>query len=73
MPGGRPITGADVLAAARLPAAAGIDASALAAAVRADEVFGSYEELVAACPPRRLGITPGAHAAAFSPLFGEFE
>lgn len=73
MPGGRTISGADVLAAARLPAAAGIDAAALAACVRPGDEFGSYEELLAACPPERVGIAPGAHAAAFSPLFGEFE
>lgn len=70
MPGGREITGADVRAAAR---AAGAEGQALRAAVRPDEVFAGYEELAAAVPPALLGMSPGAHAALFSPLFGEFE
>lgn len=70
MPGGREITGADVLAAARREAGA---REALHALVRPDDAFADYAQLVAACPPERLGISPGAHAALFTPLFGEFE
>lgn len=73
MPGGREITGADVLAALRTAPGARPDAAVLAATVRPDAVFGSYEELARACPPARIGLTPGAHAAALAPLFGEFE
>ena len=32
-----------------------------------------YAELLRAAPPELLGITSGAHAAVFGPLFGEFE
>jgi hypothetical protein len=49
------------------------DPAALAAAVRPGDLFGGYEALREACPPERLGLTPGAHAALFAPLFGEFE
>jgi hypothetical protein len=41
--------------------------------VAADRLFDSYEDLRAAVPPERLGLTSGAHAALFGPLFGEFE
>jgi hypothetical protein len=68
MPGGREITGADVLAALRVAGAPRRDAP-----VRPDDVFGSYEDLLRACPPARVGLSPGAHAAALAPLFGEFE
>jgi hypothetical protein len=70
VPGGREISGADVRAAA---AAGGADPAALDAAVRPGDAFASYEDLLAACPPERIGLTPGAHAAVLSPLFGEFE
>lgn len=73
MPGGRFITGADVLAAARTAPGARADLAALGAAVRPDDLFAGYEGLRAACPPEALGLTPGAHAALFAPLFGEFE
>jgi hypothetical protein len=73
MPGGRPISGADVLAVARLAGTPAVDAAALAEAVAPSDEFGSYEDLVAACPPDRVGMAPGAHAALFAPLFGEFE
>ena len=75
MPGGRPITGADVRAAlAHAPG--GVEAeqrARLAAAVADEDVFTSLDELVAACPPARVGLAPGAYAALFAPLFGEFE
>ena len=73
MPGGRWIRGADVLAAARTAPAARHDDAALAAAVHPDDLFAGYESLRRACPPERLGLSPGAHAALFAPLFGEFE
>lgn len=73
MPGGREISGHDVLAAVRGAAGAGADIAALRAAVPPDALFASYEDLADACPPERLGLTPGAHAALFTPLFGEFE
>ena len=72
MPGGRPIHGADVRAAMAQAARPGADA-ALRAAVREEDVFLTLEELAAACPPERIGLAPGAYAALFGPLFGEFE
>jgi hypothetical protein len=38
-----------------------------------DDAVASYEDLARLCPPEALGISPGAHAAALAPLFGEFE
>ncbi|MDX6555755.1 MAG: hypothetical protein QOD86_1950 [Miltoncostaeaceae bacterium] len=73
MPGGRPIHGADVHAAMAHAARPGADAVALRAAVRDDDAFLTLEELAAACPPERIGLAPGAYAALFGPLFGEFE
>jgi hypothetical protein len=74
MPGGRPIHGRDLQAALRTSRPEAADAAAaLRAAVPDDAAVGSYEELVRACPPERLGLTSGAHAALFGPVFGEFE
>lgn len=73
MPGGRPILGRDLQAALRAFGPPGADAAALRAAIPDDAPVGSYEELARAAPPERLGITSGAHAAVFGPLFGEFE
>lgn len=73
MPGGRPISGGDVRAALRYAGAPREAERALAEAVRPDDLFASYEELRAACPPERIGLSSGAHAAALAPLFGEFE
>lgn len=73
MPGGRPIAGRDVHAALRH---AGAPRGAEVAVVREippDRLFDSYDDLRAAVPPERLGLTSGAHAALFGPLFGEFE
>jgi hypothetical protein len=69
----RPVRGSDVLARAQ---SAGIDVEALArmrqildpAAVVAD-----LEELARQIPPAGIGISMGAWAHAFAPLFGEFE
>ncbi len=73
MPGGREISGADVRAAATSTGGAAADRDALRAAVGPDDLFASYDELLRACPPSRIGLSPGAHAALFAPLFGEFE
>lgn len=74
MPGGRPILGRDLHAALRTFRPGDAEAAAaLRAAVPGDAAVGSYEELVRACPPERLGLSSGAHAALFGPLFGEFE
>lgn len=73
MPGGRPIDGRDVRAALRYAGAPRDAEEALRAAVPEDATFATYEELRAACPPERIGLSSGAHAAAFGPLFGEFE
>jgi hypothetical protein len=73
MPGGRPILGRDLQAALRSFGPEGGDAAALREAIPDDAAVGSYEELTRAAPPERLGLTSGAHAALFGPLFGEFE
>jgi hypothetical protein len=73
MPGGREISGADVRAAVRGLPGARVDEEALRALVGPDDRFGSYEALLRACPPERVGLSSGAHAALFVPLFGEFE
>lgn len=73
MPGGRQISGRDVRAALEAFGGGAGDPRALAAAVAPGDVFASYEELLRACPPAAIGLTPGAHTAIFSPLFGEFE
>jgi hypothetical protein len=73
MPGGRQISGRDVHAALRAFGGGAGDQGALAAAVAPDDAFASYEDLRRACPPEVVGLSSGAHAAVFSPLFGEFE
>ena len=53
---------------------AGAEPAALLAGILADDdAVGSYEELLARCPPSAIGLSPGAHAALLGPLFGEFE
>jgi hypothetical protein len=73
MPGGRPIAGRDVRAALRQAGAPRGAEAAVAREIHADRLFESYEDLRAAVPPERLGLTSGAHAALFGPLFWEFE
>jgi len=73
MPGGRQIAGRDLHAALATAVPERGDIAALRAAVAPDDAFGSYEEFAAACPPERIGLSPGSHAAVFAPLFGEFE
>lgn len=73
MPGGRTITGRDLQAALRAFGPPGADAGALREAIPDDEAVAGYDELARRCPPGRMGLTSGAHAAVFGPLFGEFE
>jgi hypothetical protein len=73
MPGHRPIRGADLHAQLRRFGPEGIDPELFEGWVDEGEVFTSLEELEAACPPERVGLTPGAFAALFAHLFGEFE
>lgn len=69
----RRITGDDVLAALRAPGGEAADAGALRRRVAPGDAFATYEELARACPPEAIGLSSGAHAAVFAPLFGEFE
>ncbi len=69
----RPVRGADVIAAlAAFPGHAALR-EGVAARVDPAAVFGSLGELERACPPESIGVTPGAYATLFGPLFGEFE
>lgn len=65
--------GSDLHAALRLARGDSAPLAALRAAVAEDDIVADYEELVRICPPERTGLSPGAHAAIFAPLFGEFE
>jgi hypothetical protein len=73
MSGDRPIFGADVHAMLRSLGPGAYEADLAKAWIDDDDVFSSVEELEAACPPERIGLSPGAFAALFGPLFGEFE
>jgi hypothetical protein len=73
VPGGRAILGRDLRAALLAFGGGAGDPEALRAAVPDDAPVGSYEELVRRAPAERLGLSSGAHAAVFGPLFGEFE
>ena len=72
MPGGRQISGRDVVATMERFGGGRGDEDALRTAVGSRR-FATYDELVRAAPPERLGLSSGAHAALFGPLFGEFE
>lgn len=67
------ITGRDIHAALAAFGADRGDLDALRGAVAPDDAFADYEDLLRACPPDRAGLTAGAYAALFGPLFGEFE
>lgn len=69
----RTITGRDLQAVLERFGPPGAGARALRAAVPDHDEVSSYEELVRRCPPERMGLTSGAHAALFGPVFGEFE
>ncbi len=73
MPGGREISGGDIHAALRNLGPGRGDLAALCAAIGPEETVATYEDLLMVCPPARIGLTAGAHAALFAPLFGEFE
>jgi len=73
MPGGRQISGRDVIATMQRFSPGRGDQAALRAVVRPRQRFSSYDELARAVPPERIGLTSGEHAALFGPLFGEFE
>lgn len=69
----RPVRGTDVIAAcAAFPGHAGLR-GAVGAHVDPAAVFADLAELERACPPEAIGVTPGAYATLFAPLFGEFE
>jgi hypothetical protein len=73
MSGDRPISGADVHAILRSLGPGAYEADLAEAWIADDDVFTSIEALEAACPPERIGLSPGAFAALLGPLFGEFE
>lgn len=73
MPGHRAIRGADLHAQLRAFGPDNADPDAFESWVGEDSVITSFEQLEAACPPERIGLSPGAFAALFAPLFGEFE
>ncbi len=70
---GAPVVGRDLRAALRRFGPPDADRPAFARAVADTDAFFTYEDLLRACPPTRVGLTPGRHAALFAPLFGEFE
>ena len=49
------------------------DVSLLEAWLDPEDTFDSLSELERMCPPERIGLSEGAFAAVFAPLFGEFE
>ncbi len=69
----RPVRGTDVVAALAGFPGIPVDRARVAACVDPDAVFASLQELERACPPELIGVTPGAYATLFGPLFGEFE
>lgn len=73
MPGGRQISGRDVIATMERFSGGRGDEAALRAAVSPWQRFSTYDDLARAVPPERIGLSSGAHAALFGPLFGEFE
>jgi hypothetical protein len=73
MPGGRSISARDVVAAMERFGGGRGDLEALRRAVAPGQWFGSYEELLRAVPPERIGLRLVAYQALFGPLFGEFE
>lgn len=68
-----PITGADLVAALRELGPVHADPELLEAWIDADASFDSLAEFERECPPERIGLSEGAYAAVFAPLFGEFE
>ncbi len=73
MPGGRLIAGRDVRALARHLGSGTVDPDLVEAWVAVDAQFAGLADLARACPPERIGLSPGVFSALFGPLFGEFE
>ena len=73
MPGGRSISSRDVIAAMERFGGGRGDPEALRRAMGRGRRFESYEELLRAVPPERIGLSLGAYHATFGALFGEFE
>lgn len=69
----RQIVGADVHAVLRRLGPGAYEADLAEAWIPADAVFTSVEQIEMACPPERIGLSPGAFHALLGPLFGEFE
>ena len=71
--GSREIHGADVLAAMKRFGAGDVDLDVARELIGPGDVFDSFEQLVRACPPEKIGLVPGRFAWLLEPLFGEFE
>jgi hypothetical protein len=71
--GERVITGADIHAQLRHLGPGAYEAELAEAWIPADARFVSVEQVEQACPPERIGLSPGGFAALLGPLFGEFE
>ena len=69
MPGGRQISGRDVVATLERFGGGRGDGEALRAAVRSRR-FASYDELLRAAPPERVGLSSGAHRLFSDPCSG---
>ena len=73
MPGGRGISGADVLAQLERFGPPTIDRKTLRHRLGARVTVASIDDLLRICPPATIGLTDGQFAALVAPLFGEFE
>lgn len=71
--GERYITGADIHAQLRHLGPGEYEAELAEAWISENARFVSVEQIEAACPPERIGLSAGAFAALLGPLFGEFE
>jgi len=69
----RPLTGADIMARARVCGIGPEAMQAIAAAIAPGDEFASAAALANVIAPARLGLTAGRWNHVFGPLFGEFE
>ena len=69
----RPLTGADVIARARVSGIGTEAMRTIAAAIAPGDEFADAAALARVIAPARLGLTPGRWNHVFGPLFGEFE
>ncbi|MEZ5079493.1 MAG: hypothetical protein R2878_02295 [Thermoleophilia bacterium] len=69
----RPVTGADVIGVVRLTATSAEVRERIRRAIPVDLVIPDIETLRQRMPAETVGLTPGAYASLFGPLFGEFE